>query len=138
MRRAKRRDLEICAHVILGLPGEKPEDMFDTAGKINDMAIHGIKIHPFHVCRDTVFAKDYYDGKIETMTENEYVKLVCDFLERINPEIMVHRLTAQAPYEVLVAPEWILEKAKILNLIHVELDRRDSYQGMRISMQQKR
>lgn len=127
--RGKSRGLRVCAHVILGLPGEGREDMLDTVGVLNGLGIDGVKLHLLHVMQGTALAELYGKGEIRLLDRDEYVGLVCDFLERLDPRISIQRLTGDGARDYLVAPLWSLQKFEVLNAIDVELERRGTRQG---------
>jgi radical SAM protein (TIGR01212 family) len=127
--RAKKHRLRVCAHVILGLPNETREEMIETAKVLTMAGIDGVKIHPLHVVRGTVLEETYEMGEYTPLELEEYVSLVCEFLERLSPDIVVHRLTGEAQGDTLVAPFWCKAKSSVLEAIDRELDERDSYQG---------
>jgi radical SAM protein (TIGR01212 family) len=129
--RCQGRGLDLCAHVILGLPGETRADMLATAEALAALPVQGVKIHNLHVVRDTPLEAMYRKGDVRMLGREEYVSLVCDFLERLPSDLVIHRLSGDAPPEYLVAPEWCLDKPGLLRAIHLELERRDSRQGMR-------
>lgn len=130
-RRRARRDLDlhICAHVILGLPGETREDMLHTARFVARLPLDGIKIHLLHVLRGTPLEAQYRKGSLRTLGMDEYANLVCDFLELLPPQMVIQRLTGESPPEYLVAPRWCLDKHKVLAAIHSALETRDTHQG---------
>ena len=123
------RDIKICVHVILGLPGESNSDMLHTAKVISDLKIDGIKLHLLYVVKGTRLEALYQQGKYKCLDQREYVDLVCDFLERIPSDIIVQRLTGDPHPEELVAPEWALNKSAVLAQITDTLEKRDSRQG---------
>lgn len=123
------RGLDLCAHVILGLPGESHADMLATADALASLPLQGVKIHNLHVVRDTPLEQQYHAGAVRLFEREEYVAVVCDFLERLPPGMVIHRLSGDAPPDYLVAPAWCLDKAQLLRLIQAELERRDSWQG---------
>jgi len=123
------RGIRICVHTILGLPGETPEMMLETHRRIAELPIDGIKIHLLHIMRDTVMARQYERGEIPLLSREEYVSLVCDVIELLPPEMVIQRMHADAPADVLIAPQWCLDKSGVLNDIRSELVRRDSWQG---------
>lgn len=131
--KAEERDLKICVHVILGLPGESHEDMMQTADRLASLPFDSLKIHLLHVMKHTLMYHQYQRGEIPLFTFDGYVKTVCDFLERIPPSVSVQRLTADAPPDVLVAPEWCLRRREIVEAIGEELERRDRWQGQLVS-----
>lgn len=131
VRRCKERGIRVSAHVILGLPGESREEMLASASIINEMGIDGIKIHLLHVMKGTKLAELYERGEVRVMDRNEYVGLVCDYIERLRPEVLVQRMTGDGGHDNLIAPLWSLKKWEILNAIDAEMKRRGSFQGCR-------
>ena len=121
--------MDLCAHVILGLPGESREEMLATATACAAFGLDAVKIHNLHVVRDTPMAEMYYAGQIPLFEFQEYVELVCDFIERLAPNVVIHRLNGDAPPDYLIAPTWCLEKGKILHAIETEFARRGTKQG---------
>ncbi|MBI2354493.1 MAG: TIGR01212 family radical SAM protein [Deltaproteobacteria bacterium] len=127
--RAKARGLRVCAHVILGLPGETREEMLAMAGELNRLGVAGVKLHLLHVMRGTRLAEMYARGEIKLLDRDGYAGVVCDFLELLDPRILIHRLTGDGGHDNLVAPLWSLRKFELLNLIDAELERRGTRQG---------
>lgn len=123
------RSLRVCAHVILGLPGESRDDMLAMAGELNRLGLDGVKLHLLHVMKGTRLAEMYGRGDVPLMDRDEYVGLVCDFLQLLDPAILIHRLTGDGGHDNLVAPLWSLKKFEVLNLIDAELERRGTRQG---------
>lgn len=133
VQRAKLRGLRICAHIILGLPGESREEMLAMAEELNRLGVDGVKLHLLHVMKGTVLADMYARGEVKVMGRDDYAGLVCDFLERLDPGISIHRLTGDGGHDSLIAPLWSLKKFEILNLIDAEMFRRGTSQGSKIS-----
>ena len=129
LERTKCRDLKVCVHVILGLPGETREDMMATARAVAGMDVDSLKIHLMHVLKDTPIEKEFAEGRFKPPEFDEYVGLVCDFLERIPPDISIQRLTADGPREILLAPKWATQKRKTIAAIEAEFARRNTHQG---------
>jgi radical SAM protein (TIGR01212 family) len=129
---ASKRNLKICVHVILYLPGETHEDMMVTAERLQAIPYDSIKVHLIHVMKNTPLEKDYLNGSFRLPTMDEYVQTCCDFVERLHPDVSIQRLTADAPRDVLVAPLWCQQRQTILQKIDEELERRNSYQGIRV------
>jgi uncharacterized protein len=125
----RKRGIRVCAHVILGLPGESREEMLSGAEFLNAAGVAGVKIHLLHVMRGTRLASQYLAGDVRLLDRDEYVGLVCDFLERLDPGIVVQRLTGDGNRKDLIAPLWSLQKFEVLNLIDGELERRGTRQG---------
>ncbi len=130
-RRVKGLGIRLCVHVILGLPGESREEMLATPALLNDLGVDGVKIHLLHVNRGTRLAEMYERGKLILPEREEYVGLVCDFLERLGPRIFIQRLTGDGGKD-LVAPAWSAAKFEVLNAIDDELERRGTRQGSRV------
>lgn len=130
----RERGIPLCAHVILGLPGETRDEMLATAAILNDIRVDGVKVHLLHVMRDTPLAELYRQGGVRVMDRDDYVGLVCDFLERLDPAVIVQRLTGDGGRDHLIAPLWSLAKFEVLNAIDVELARRGSRQGSKCIM----
>jgi len=126
------RGLDLCAHVILGLPGETQEDMLATADTLAALPVHGVKIHNLHVVRETPLEQMFRAGEVRMLDFDGYVQIVCDFLERLPPGMVIHRLNGDAPPDYLVAPLWCVDKSRLLKAIQAELTRRDSWQGKHV------
>ncbi|MFH1190075.1 MAG: TIGR01212 family radical SAM protein [Candidatus Omnitrophota bacterium] len=127
----KKFPISVCAHVILGLPGETKEDMIATARKLTKLKVDGVKIHLLHILRGSRFEKLYNDGLIRVLEQDEYVEIVCDFLENLSGDIIIQRLTGQGTGEEHIAPAWALEKLGTIRKIEETLRKRGSYQGIR-------
>jgi len=125
----RNRGIKICAHVILGLPGEKRADMLHTAKTIAGLGIDGVKLHLLYVIRGTRLEAQFQKGAYHCLEQQEYIELVCDFLERIPAEMIIQRLTADPHIEELVAPQWALKRSDTLTRIRQALEERDTWQG---------
>ncbi len=129
VRRAQCRHLCLCAHIILGLPGESPDAMRATVRHLADLGLDAVKLHHLHVVRHTVLEKMYQRGEVPLLSLDAYAELVVDCLELLPPEMIIMRLMGDAPRSMLVAPTWSQHKQEALRRIDEELERRDSYQG---------
>lgn len=129
VKRTHQRNIPVCAHVILGLPGEGRREMLETARFIGGQKVQGVKIHLLYVIRGTVLHEWYIKGAYRCLPREEYVALVGDFLALLPPEMIVHRLTGDPHPNELVAPQWALEKQANLNAIHDHLLARGLHQG---------
>ena len=123
------RGIKICAHVILGLPGETRRDILQTARTISDLGIDGVKLHLLYVVKGTPLEALYRQGDYRCLEQQAYIDLVCDFLERIPPEMVIQRLTGDPHPEELVAPQWSRNKSETLQKINEALEIRDTWQG---------
>lgn len=130
---AKEAGINVCAHVILGLPGETKDDMLQTAQKLAELKVDGVKIHMLCALERTQLSQMYEEGKISLMSEEDYLNTVCDFLEILPPETTIHRLAGNGLKKNLIAPRWLGKKLDALNKIDRELERRNSYQGKRLN-----
>lgn len=122
--------IKTVVHLILGLPGESREDMLSSVRYVCGKDIFGVKLHLLNVLKDTKLV-EYYPGRLHIPTKEEYINLVVDALEIIPQHITIHRVTADAPRHLLIAPEWSYEKRSILNGIRKEFKNRGSFQGIR-------
>ncbi len=129
VRMTQNNGIMICAHVILGLPGETRDDMMETAEKLADLNIDGVKLHLLYAIKGTPLAKMYGEGKFKCLEMQEYADLVCDFLERIPKNAVVHRLTSDPHATELVAPMWAMEKSGTRNCIINTMEKRNFWQG---------
>jgi len=127
--RTRARGLEICVHVILGLPGEDKGDMLETARRLGETDIQAIKIHLLYVIQNTPLHRLYEEGRYRCLSREDYVDIVCDFLSLLPPHVVIHRLTGDPHPGELVAPLWALEKQANLQAIRETLLKRDMWQG---------
>ena len=125
----RKHNINVCTHIINGLPGEDYDMMMETAKEVAQMDVQGIKIHLLHLLKGTPMVKQYEKGMLEFMSQDDYTQLVCDQLEVIPPEMIVHRITGDGPIDLMVGPMWSVNKWEVLNEIDNELERRGSYQG---------
>lgn len=123
------RQIPVIVHIILGLPGETERQMYETVSYINTLPVFGVKLQLLHVLQDTDLAGDYLCGKFRVMEQEEYIHTVTGALERLSPEIVIHRLTGDGPRELLLAPKWSLHKRTVLNRIHHDMRVRNIWQG---------
>ncbi|AFQ42645.1 TIGR01212 family radical SAM protein [Desulfosporosinus meridiei] len=134
----RQRRIQVCAHIILGLPGESRTEMLETARAVASLPIQGIKIHLLHVLKGTPLADIYQREPFELMTKEDYVTLVVDILEILPSEMVIHRLTGDGPPEDLIGPLWSRKKWEVLNAIDAELVRRDTWQGKKAEREVKK
>ena len=126
----RRHNIRVCTHLINGLPGETKEMMEENVRRtILDSDIQGIKLHLLHLMKNTRMLRDYHEGRLQLLSQNDYTEIVCNQLEMIPQEVIIHRLTGDAPRDTIVGPMWSLKKWEVLNGIDQEMRRRDSYQG---------
>ncbi len=109
--------LEVIVHVILGLPGETREQMLDTVRYVGQSKAEGIKLQLLHVIQGTDLARDYENGRFETLTMDEYVELVTEALKVLPPEMVIHRMTGDGDRRTLIAPLWSTDKKRVWNAL---------------------
>lgn len=124
------KKLNICVHIIIGLPGESDADVIKTAKILAALPINGIKIHSLLVLEGTIMGDMYKKGSIPMISKEKYVALTADVLEVLPPGMVIQRLTADGYRDIFLAPAWAGNKLDVLNSINRELESRDSYQGI--------
>ncbi len=129
----KERGIFVVVHIINGLPHETKEMMIDTVKYLNSLGIDGIKIHMLYVSKDTPLASIYKNHPFPLLTKEEYIDIVCEQLEYLDPKIVIMRITGDPIKEELIAPSWLLKKFVVLNDIDKEMKKRDIYQGDKIT-----
>jgi len=123
VRLTKGSGILVCAHVILGLPGETKEDMMATAKKLAKLKIEGIKMHLLHILKGSQLERSYMEGKITLLEQDEYVELAREFLSNLPPDIIVQRLTGQGSRGDHIAPLWALDKSATIRKILMANDK---------------
>ncbi len=123
------RGINICVHIILGLPGEDRAMMLETARVLAGMGINGVKIHLLYVIKETFLDRMWQRGEYRCMEQQLYVDLVCDFLELLPPGIIIQRITGDPHGEELRAPAWAGRYRETFNMIQHTLEQRNSFQG---------
>ena len=130
--KTKEKGINVCVHVILGL-WETHDEMMQTAQKLAELSVDGVKIHMLCALENTRLADMYKNNEIDFMSEDEYINTVCDFLEYLPPETSIHRLAGNGLKKNLIAPRWLGKKLDCLNKIDREFIKRNSYQGIKFS-----
>jgi uncharacterized protein len=121
--------INICVHIIVGLPGETHGDILETAKILSALPIQGIKIHALLALKGTMLGSLYETGRISMMSKEDYVRTVCDILEILPQDLVIQRLTADGYRDIFLSPFWATCKMDVLNAIDRELERRNTYQG---------
>uniref|UniRef100_UPI00321687FA TIGR01212 family radical SAM protein n=1 Tax=uncultured Draconibacterium sp. TaxID=1573823 RepID=UPI00321687FA len=126
-----KRGIKNCAHMILGLPGESRHELLEQAGVISKLPVKNLKLHQLQIHKKTVLEKQYKEHPelFNLYTAEEYIELVVDYLELLNPEIIVERFISQAPVEMLVAPKWGLKNFEFVAKVEKRLKERETWQG---------
>ncbi len=125
----KERDIQVCAHLILGLPGESLDDMVASLQAVSDLGVDAVKFHMLYVTRRSRLADIHDRGELRLLSQAEYVRCVVHLLERLQPRILIQRLVSEAHADILVAPEWLKNKSAVILNIEETLEARDTYQG---------
>ncbi len=124
-----KRGINVCVHLIDGLPDETPEMMIESAKRVGELRPHCVKLHLLHVLKDTVMAKELSEGRLRLLEMDEYVDIIIRQLEVIPPEVVIQRLTGDGARDSLIGPLWSLKKFEVLNMIDREMVRRNTRQG---------
>lgn len=123
-------DIDVVLHVIAGLPYESDEDFLKSILYVNKLKASGVKIHLLHILKNTELYDIYMEKPFHIYEYEEYLKLVCDAIEILSPDIVIHRLTGDGPKDLLFEPRWTLNKRRTLNGIAKEMAIRDTHQGV--------
>ena len=130
----KKKNIKTVVHLIMGLPGESTSQMLNSVKYISNLNIWGVKIHMLHIIKNTDLAKYYDKNPYKILSQEEYVELICDSLELLHKDIVVHRLTGDGKKSDLIEPKWTLHKLKVLSDIDKTLKIRESYQGKNLPL----
>lgn len=129
VKRLRDGGIEVITHLILGLPGETEEDMLNSVDFAVKCGTNGIKLQLLHILRGTDLCADYLDGKFDTLSLEQYIDILFKCIERIPENIVLHRITGDAPKSHLVAPLWSADKKTVMNTINREMKDRNIRQG---------
>ena len=116
-------------HVIIGLPGESEEDVYQTIDYLNHSGIWGVKLQLLHILKGTGLEALYRDETLSVLSKEAYLEILIHSLERLSPETVIHRLTGDGARNLLLAPLWSLNKRDVLNSLHHEMKIRQTFQG---------
>ncbi len=129
VKRSRARKIPVCAHVILGLPGEKTEDMLNTARFLALHGVQAVKIHLLYVIRGTGLERMYRTGSYSCLSRDGYAAVVGEFIALLHPQMIIQRLTGDPHPEELVAPLWALEKSRNIKAVQTYMEKNGLYQG---------
>lgn len=132
VKKLKKKNIFVVAHIINGLPYETEEDMLKTAKLLNDIKVDGVKIHMLFISKNTELADIYKKEKFNILTKEEYIDITIKQLEILDEKIVIERITGDPIKEDLIAPNWLLKKFCVLNDIDKEMVKRNTYQGMHL------
>jgi uncharacterized protein len=125
----KDRNINVCAHFILGLPNESLEDMAETARVISRLGIQAAKLHMLYVAKGAQLEDEYKKGNVSLLSKKEYIQAAVNFLEHLSPDVIIQRMVSEAHPDILIAPEWIKNKSQVTQEIEQELEAQDTWQG---------
>ena len=123
-------NIDVIVHVMVGLPNETSDDIKQTVNFINIHNIQGLKIHSCYVIKNTKLAQLYNEGKYIPLSLEEYISSCAYILTHINPNIVIHRISGDAPKDLLIAPSWNSHKKWIINGLNNYMKDNNLYQGM--------
>lgn len=129
--------IDAIIHIIIGLPGETKEMIYETVNYLARLTVSGIKLQLLHVIKNTDLARMWENGEFETLSREEYTDIVIGCIERLPENVVIHRITGDSPPALLLAPEWSRYKWTVLNGIHAEMEKRHSCQGKLFNITEK-
>ncbi|MCD7032664.1 TIGR01212 family radical SAM protein [Metabacillus sp. GX 13764] len=138
VKKLRKHNIRVCTHIINGLPLENEAMMMETARAAAALDVQGMKIHLLHLLKGTPMVKQYEKGMLEFLSFDQYVSLVCDQLEILPPDMIIHRITGDGPINLMVGPMWSVDKWSVLNAIDKEMKMRNSWQGKFYGMEGKK
>jgi radical SAM protein (TIGR01212 family) len=130
---AHSRGLSVCTHLIVGLPGEMPDDSLQSLLRVLDLGVEGLKLHPLHVVKATRLANEWRRGEYQPLKMSDYVDAVVHMVAHTPEDVVYHRLTGTAESRILLAPAWCNWKWRVLNAITHRLEMLDLRQGALVS-----
>ena len=138
----RKRHIDVIVHLIFGLPGESKADMIESVHYVNQSQVQGVKFQLLHILQGTDLADLYAQQKeqenpsllIQPLTMEEYIDILCDAVENLSPDIVIHRMTGDGPKRLLIAPMWSADKKRVLNAIRQDFVYRDICQGRALSL----
>ena len=123
--------IDIVVHIMIGLPNETDIDLENTVKYVNSLDIQGIKIHSTYIAKDTVLEKLYKEGKYIPLTLDEYLNKLLYVITHLRKDIVIHRISGDAPKNLLVAPLWNIHKKWVLNGLDKIMREQNRFQGDR-------
>lgn len=127
--RSRGRGFEVCAHAILGIPGESHDDMLATAREIARLNVDAVKLHNLYAVKGTPLGEQVERGEVTLMERDDYVRTVVDVLELLPPTMIVERVSGESPPNFHLGPAWCLDKVDVRRALEAEFSRRDTWQG---------
>ena len=122
-------NIDVVSHIMIGLPNETHKDLENTVNFINNHKLKGLKIHSTYIVENTVLANMYKNGQYFPISLDNYLKELAFVLTNISPNLIIHRISGDAPKDLLLAPSWNLHKKWVLNGIDKYLKENNLWQG---------
>lgn len=122
VQRAKKHNLKLCTHLIMGLPGEEPEDTLVSFDKVVELGVDAIKVHPLHIVKGTQLARDWRRGMVRELTMESYTDVLAEIIRRAPDDLLFHRLTGSGERQYLLSPEWAMYKWDVLGMLYKKLE----------------
>ena len=132
VKKLRERNINVVVHIINGLPYETKEMMIDTIKYINKLDIQGVKIHMLHILKNTKLAEIYEQQKFNIISKDEFVEIVCEQLQHLRKDIVIHRLSGDPNIDDLIEPTWLIKKVCVLNDIDKYMAKYDIVQGQKV------
>jgi uncharacterized protein len=133
LKRLREAKIDVVVHTIFGLPEENCEDMLATVNYVAHQDIQGVKFHLLHLMKGTPLVRLYESGRLKFLDQEQYIELICKAITMLPQNVVIHRLTGDAPRDLLIGPMWSLKKWEVLNAIDRKLVENDLYQGLDFS-----
>ncbi len=137
LNKLRQRNINVCVHIINGLPYETYKMMLDTAKTVGQLDIQGLKIHNLYMLKNTKLHDMYLEHPFDMISREDYITLVVDQLSYIPENVVIERLTGDAPLDQLVEPKWSIKKVTILNDIDKLMKAKNIYQGSKLKKESK-
>ena len=128
--KCKDKNFDVVIHLINGLPFETPQMMIESAKWLSKQPVSGVKIHMLHLLKNTPMGNDYLKEPFPMLSMEEFIDVVIAQLEVLPPEMIIHRITGDAPIDDLIEPQWTIKKRVVLNNLDKEMKKRNTYQGI--------
>ncbi len=120
--RVRKFNLNLCTHLIMGLPGEKPEDTLKTFDRVIELGVDAIKVHPLHIVKGTQLARQWKQGQVPELTLEQYTDTLAEIIRRAPDDLIFHRLTGSGERQYLLAPDWVMNKWDVLGALYRKLE----------------
>jgi radical SAM protein (TIGR01212 family) len=123
--------IPVGAHIILGLPGEEREDLMLQATELSRLPLTTLKLHQLQIVRGTRMAEEYINDPTDfhLFAMEDYIETVVDYVERLNPNLVLERFASQSPKELLIAPDWGIKNHELVDKIKARMRERETWQG---------